>query len=141
MDQILAEQLQQQRIEVVLLATLAGLALLLSAIGIYALVSSLVVQGTREIGIRVVLGSTVEQAMLAIGASGVIAAAGGLISGVALSFLAMRVLSSEIYGIRIYDPLTFFVAPALLGTIALAATFLPTLRIRRIQPADCLRSE
>jgi predicted permease len=141
MDQILAEQLQQQRIEVVLLATLAGLALLLSAIGIYALVSSLVVQRTREIGIRIVLGSTVEQAMVAVGASGVIAAAGGLILGVALSFLAMRVLSSEIYGIRVYDPVTFFVAPALLGTIALAATFLPTLRIRRIQPADCLRSE
>ena len=81
MDQILAEQLQQQRIEVVLLTTLAGLALLLSAIGIYALVSSLVVQRTREIGIRVVLGSTIEQAMVAIGASGVIAAAGGLLSG------------------------------------------------------------
>jgi predicted permease len=141
MDQILAEQLQQQRIEVVLLTTLAGLALLLSAIGIYALVSSLVVQRTREIGIRVVLGSTIEQAMVAIGASGVIAAAGGLLSGVALSFLAMRVLSSEIYGIRIYDPLTFIAAPLLLGIVALAATFLPTLRIRRIQPADCLRSE
>jgi len=141
MDQILAEQLQQQRIEVLLLTTLAGLALLLSAIGIYALVSSLVVQRTREIGIRVVLGSTIEQAMVAIGGSGVIAAGGGLLSGVALSFLAMRVLSSEIYGIRVYDPMTFIAAPLLLAVIALAATFLPTLRIRRIQPADCLRSE
>ncbi len=63
MDQILAEQLQQQRIEVTLLASLAGLALLLSAVGIYALVSNLVVQRKREIGIRLVLGSSVRRAM------------------------------------------------------------------------------
>ena len=70
MDQILAEQLQQQRIELLLLGTLAALAVLLSAIGIYALVSNLVVQRTREIGIRIALGSTAAQAMLNISSSG-----------------------------------------------------------------------
>jgi ABC-type antimicrobial peptide transport system permease subunit len=73
MEQILAGQLQKQRVEVSLLATLAGLALTLSAIGIYALVSNLVVQRTREIGIRIALGSTIQQAMLRVGSSGVIA--------------------------------------------------------------------
>jgi MacB-like periplasmic core domain len=141
MEQILAEQLQKQRVEVLLLATLAGLALLLSAIGIYALVSNLVVQRTREIGIRIALGSTIQQAMLHVGSSGVTAAVAGLISGIALSFLALRVLSSEIYGIRTYDPVTLIAVPLLLALIAGAASFLPTLRISRIQPADTLRSE
>jgi len=141
MEQILAEQLQRQRVEVLLLTTLAGLALMLSAIGIYALVSNLVVQRTREIGIRIALGSTIQNAMLHVGSSGVVAAAAGLVSGIALSFLALRVLSSEIYGIRTYDPVTFIAVPLLLTSIAGAASFLPTLRISRIQPADTLRAE
>jgi predicted permease len=141
MQQILAEQLQVQRIEVLLLATLAGLALLLSTIGIYALVSNLVVQRTREIGIRIALGSTIAQAILHVGASGVIAAAGGLVSGIVLAFLAMRVISSQIYGVSTHDPLTFVTVPIILALTAGAASFLPALRISRIQPADTLRAE
>jgi predicted permease len=141
MRQILAEQLQEQRIEVLLLATLAGLALLLSTIGIYALVSNLVVQRTREIGIRIALGSTTAQAMLRVGASGVVAAAGGLVSGVVLAFLAMRILSSQIYGVGTHDPVTFITVPLILALTAGAASFLPALRISRIQPADTLRAE
>jgi predicted permease len=141
MDQILAGQLQQQRIEVLLLASLASLALLLSAVGIYALVSNLVVQRTREIGIRIALGSTTAQAMVHVGAPGVIAAAGGLVSGIALAGLTMRILSSQIYGISAYDPVTFITVPLLLALTAGAASFLPALRIGRIQPADTLRSE
>ncbi len=141
MEEILAEQLQKQRVEVLLLTTLAGLALVLSAIGIYALVSHLVVQRTREIGIRIALGSTIQGAMLHVGFSGIMAAMAGLICGIALSFLALRVLSSEIYGVRTYDPVTFIAVPLILALIAGAASFLPTLRISRIQPADTLRSE
>jgi predicted permease len=141
MDQILAEQLQQQRIEVLLFATLAGLALLLSAIGIYALVSNLVVQRTREIGIRIALGSTIRQAMVEVGSSGAIAAGGGLLAGIALSLVAVRVLSSEIYGVQTYDPVTFVAVPVLLVVIAAIASFLPTLRISRIEPAETLRAE
>jgi predicted permease len=141
MQQILAEQLQEQRIEVLLLATLAGLALLLSTIGIYALVSNLVVQRTREIGIRIALGSTTTQAILHVGSSGVVAAAGGLVSGIVLAFLAMRILSSQIYGVGTHDPLTFITVPLILALTAGAASFLPALRISRIQPADTLRAE
>jgi predicted permease len=141
MQQILAEQLQEQRIEVLLLATLAGLALLLSTIGIYALVSNLVVQRTREIGIRIALGSTTAQAILHVGSSGVIAAAGGLVSGIVLAFLAMGILSSQIYGVSTYDPVTFITVPLILALTAGVASFLPALRISRIQPADTLRAE
>jgi predicted permease len=141
MQQILTKQLQEQRIEVLLLATLAGLALLLSTIGIYALVSNLVVQRTREIGIRIALGSTTTQAILHVGSSGVIAAAGGLVSGIVLAFLAMRILSSQIYGVGTHDPLTFITVPLILALTAGAASFLPALRISRIQPTDTLRAE
>ena len=141
MDQILAEQLQKQRIEVLLLATLAGLALLLSAIGIYALVSNLVIQRTREIGIRIALGSTTAQAMLHVGSSGAQAAAAGLVSGLALSFLTQRLLASQIYGVSTNDPVTLVAVVLTLAAIAAVASFLPTLRISRIQPAETLRSE
>jgi predicted lysophospholipase L1 biosynthesis ABC-type transport system permease subunit len=141
MSDILAENLVYQRIEVVLLSALAALALLLSAIGIYGLVSSLVVQRTREIGIRIALGSTIGQAMVKIGASGVVATAFGLVAGLALSLLAAQVLRSQLYGVRDHDPVALLAVPVVLAATALAASLLPTLRITRIQPAETLRME
>jgi ABC-type antimicrobial peptide transport system permease subunit len=141
MSDLLAESLVYQRIEVALLTVLAGLALLLSAIGIYGLVSNLVVQRTREIGIRIALGSTFGDAMITIGASGVVATAFGLAAGLVGSLLATRVLRSQLYGVRDHDPITLVAVPVILAVIALAASFLPTLRITRIQPAETLRME
>lgn len=141
MDQILGEQLQRQRIEVALLAMLAGLALLLSALGIYGLVSNLVVQRTREIGIRIALGSTIPQAVLYIGTAGVTAAAAGLAGGIALAVGAARILRSQLFGVRSDDLPTFCAIALLMALIAGAASFLPTLRISRIRPADTLRAE
>ena len=141
MEEVLAENLAFQRVEVVLLAVLAGLALLLSAVGIYGLVSNLVVQRTREIGIRMALGSSIRQAMVDVGLAGVLAAAVGMVSGVALSFIVLRVLRSELYGVREYDPLTLMVISIFIAVIAAVASFLPTLRITRIDPAVTLRME
>ncbi|HTW44141.1 MAG TPA: ABC transporter permease [Acidobacteriaceae bacterium] len=141
MDQLMQEQLETQRMEVLLLGVLAGLALLLSAVGIYALVSNLVVQRTREIGIRMALGSSVERAMREIGSSGLFASGAGLVIGVGISLLTLRVLRSELYGVGVYDPLTLIAAPLLLALIALVASLLPVLRISRIDPAQTLRSE
>ena len=141
MQEVLAENLAFQRVEVVLLAVLAGLALLLSAVGIYGLVSNLVVQRTREIGIRMALGSSIRQAMVDVGSAGIAAAAVGMVSGLALSFIVLRVLRSELYGVRDYDPLTLMVISVFIAVIAAAASFLPTLRITRIDPAVTLRME
>ena len=141
MKDILAENLAYQRVEVVLLTVLAGLALLLSAVGIYGLVSNLIVQRTREIGIRMALGSSIRQAMVDVGSAGVVAAALGLISGLALSFVALRVLRSELYGVGGYDPLTLTVVLIFIAFIAALASFLPALRITRIDPAVTLRME
>jgi predicted permease len=141
MSDLLAESLVYQRIEVALLSVLASLALLLSAIGIYGLVSSLVVQRTREIAIRLALGSTFGDAMITIGASGVVATAFGLAAGLAGSLLATQILRSQLYGVRDHDPITLVAVPFILAVVALAASFLPTLRITRIQPAETLRME
>jgi predicted permease len=141
MQDLLAKNLAYQRVEVALLAALAGLALMLSAVGIYGLVSNLIVQRTREIGIRMALGSPVRQAMVDVGSAGVLAAFLGLIAGLALSFVALRVLRSEIYGVRTYDPLILTAVPLFIAVIAAAASVLPTLRITRIDPAVTLRME
>lgn len=141
MEDLLAENLVFQRVEVVLLTSLAGLALLLSAVGVYGLVSNLIVQRTREIGIRMALGSPIRQAMVDVGSAGIVAAVFGLISGMALSLLAMRFLRSEIYGVRDYDPLTFIVVLIFIAVVAALASFLPALRITRIDPAVTLRME
>jgi len=141
MQQVLDQQLQMQRIETMLLGTLALLALLLSAVGIYALVSNLVVQRTREIGIRIALGSTLGGAMRKVAKSGVAAAAGGVAAGLVGSAFALRLMQSAIYGVTTYDPVTLATVPLLLLAIAAAASALPALRIARIDPAETLRSE
>ncbi|MEO8724639.1 MAG: ABC transporter permease [Acidobacteriaceae bacterium] len=141
MKDILAEALLYQRIEVDLLVAMAALALLLSIVGIYGLVSNLVVQRTREIGIRIALGSSFREAMIEIGRSGAIATAIGIAAGLALSLIALRVMRSVIYGVRTYDPATLAGVTLLLAAVALTASLLPTLRIMRIDPSSTLREE
>jgi ABC-type antimicrobial peptide transport system permease subunit len=141
LNDLQAAALQQQRLEALLLGVLAGLALLLSLVGIYGLVSNLVVQRTREIGIRMALGSSVGRAMVEIGKSGITAIACGIAGGLTLAGLTLRVLKSQLYGVRTFDPATFIAVIALLALAAAAATFIPTRRIARIDPALTLRSE
>ena len=133
--------LGMQQIEVMLLGVLAGLALVLSAIGVYGLVANLVVQRTHELGIRLALGSSVRQAMLEIGMAGAFATVLGLCVGLAASLLALHALKSFIYGIQPADPVTLVVTSAVLGAVAVAATFMPTRRIARIDPAKILRED
>ena len=114
---------------------------MLSAVGVYGLVSNPIVQRTREIGIRIALGSSIPKAMADVDSAGVVAAGFGLIAGIALSFAALRVLRSELYGVRGYDPLTLTIVPVILAVIAAAARFLPTLRITKIDPSATLRTQ
>jgi predicted permease len=141
MQDLLNKQLQMQRIEVALLGSLAAVALLLSTVGIYALVSNLVVQRTREIGIRIALGSTLAQAMRHMASSGIAAALGGVVAGLVCSFFVLRVMKSAIYGVKTWDPVTLITVPLLLVAIAAVASLLPALRIARIDPAETLRAE
>jgi predicted permease len=141
MKALQAETLATQRIEVALLSSMAGLALLLSAVGIFALVANLVTQRTREIGIRIALGSSVRQAMAHVGAAGMLASALGLTLGLTLSAGALRVMRSVLYGVKVYDASTVVIVILLLALVTLIATGIPALRIARIDPATTLREE
>lgn len=141
MSDLEAKTLATQRIEVALLGAMAALALLLSAVGIFALVANMVAQRTREIGIRIALGSSVRQAMVHIGGPGIQASAWGLILGLVLCAVSLRVLHSVLYGVRVYDGPTMLAVVLVLATIAPIAAAIPTLRVAKISPAQTLRDE
>jgi predicted permease len=141
MRDLLAKTLATQRVEVALLSAMAALALLLSAVGIFALVANIVAQKTREIGIRIALGSTIRQAMVHIGAPGVRASVLGLILGLTLCAGALRAMRSVLYGVGVYDAPTILTVVLMLASVALIATVVPTLRIAGIDPAKTLREE
>jgi ABC-type antimicrobial peptide transport system permease subunit len=141
MRDLLAKALATQRVEVALLSAMAALALLLSAVGVFALVANIVAQKTREIGIRMALGSTIRQAMVNIGGPGVRASALGLILGLVLCAGALRAMHSVLYGVGVYDAPTIFSVVVILAFVTLIAGTVPTLRIARIDPAQTLRDE
>lgn len=141
MADLLARTLTMQRMEVALLGAIAALALLLSAVGIFALVANMVAERTREIGIRMALGSSVSQVMFEIGRSGVAASLCGVVLGLLLSAGALRVMRSVLYGVGVYDISTSLFVVMTLFAVTLLATLLPTLRIARIDPARTLREE
>jgi predicted permease len=141
MRDLLAKTLAMQRVEVALLSAMAVLAMLLSAVGIFSLIANIVAQKTREIGIRIALGSTVRQAMIHIGAPGVRASILGLILGLILCAGALRTMRSVLYGIGVYDVPTILMVILMLAAVTLVATTAPTLRIAAIDPAKTLREE
>jgi hypothetical protein len=136
MSDLLAKTLATERVEVALLGALAALALLLSAV-----VANTVAQRTREIGIRMALGSTVGHAMVQIGRSGVGGSVLGLVLGLALCAGVLRVMRSVVYGVGVYDVPTILGVVLVLASVTLIATVLPTLRIASIDPAKTLRDE
>jgi macrolide transport system ATP-binding/permease protein len=141
MKDLLARTLATQRIEVTLLGGLAALALLLSAVGVFGLVANMVSQRTREIGIRMALGSSVSQAMLQIGRAGFAASVLGVILGLVICVGALRVMRSVVFGVGVYDASTLSAVVATLGAVVLTATILPALKIAKIDPARTLREE
>jgi macrolide transport system ATP-binding/permease protein len=141
MNSVLERTLAMQRVEVALLGAMAGLALLMSAVGIFSLVANVVAQKTREIGIRIALGSPVVRAMIHVGSPGVLASAWGLGAGLVVCAAVLRVLRDVLYGVGVYDWRTLLTVVVLLAAVALLATVLPTLRVAGIAPAQTLRDE
>ena len=141
MKDLMAGTLATQRIEVALLVAMASLALLLSAVGIFALVANIVAQRTREIGIRIALGSTIQKTVVHIARSGVGASALGLVLGLILCTGALRAMRSVLYGVGMYDIPTILVVVLTLSAVTLLATTIPALRVARIDAAKTLREE
>jgi len=140
MKDLMGATLATQRIAVALLAAISSLALLMSAVGIFALVANIVAQRTREIGIRMALGSTIGKTMIQVGRTGVGASAVGLALGLILCAGALPAMRRFVYGVGVYDAPTMLAVVLTLGAVTLLATT-PILRVARIDPAKTLREE
>jgi putative ABC transport system permease protein len=141
MEEVLATSLARQQFSALLLGIFAVAALALSAIGIYGVMASLVVQRTREVAIRMALGAQPRDVLgLVVRHSAALTGAGmalGLGGALALS----RLLANLLYEVRPGDPLTLAAVSALLGGVALLASYLPARRATRVDPMVVLRSE
>jgi putative ABC transport system permease protein len=124
------------------LFTIFGLlALGLAAVGLYGVKSYLVTRRTREIGIRMALGARPRDILWMVVGQGLGLTAVGLAIGLVLSVAVGFVLTGWLYQVHALDPLTFTVAPLVLGTAALVAAWLPARRAMRVEPVAALRTE
>jgi ABC-type antimicrobial peptide transport system permease subunit len=141
MEEVEAGTLADRRFQTTLLTVLAGLALLLSAVGVYGLIASAVAERRRELGIRMALGATVAQAMRTVALPGVLLVSAGVLAGSLLAQLTGQALRQMIWGVKPTDPLTFLGVALIFLLVAAGASFLPALRVARLDPATTLRSE
>jgi len=133
--------LASQRFQAVLLGLLAGLALLLAAIGVYGVLAYLVTQRTREIGLRLALGARPGSVLrLVVGHSFRLSAI-GVALGAAAALLLGPAIESQLYGVRPRDAATLATVSAALLAVALLAAYLPARRATRVDPLVALRVE
>jgi predicted permease len=141
MEQRLEGAVARPRVNMFLLGGFAGVALLLAGIGIYGVISQMVVQRTREIGIRMALGARSRDVMRLIIRQGIFPALVGIGLGLAAALAGSRLLESLLYGVTATDPLTFLIVPVFLAGVALLAAWLPARRATRVDPTEALRQE
>jgi putative ABC transport system permease protein len=141
LEQIKEESLVGDRLRSLLLAVFAGVALLLSAVGIYGVISYSVAQRTGEIGIRAALGASRGNLVVLILRNGLWMTATGLALGFAGALGLTRLLATLLFGIGAYDPLTMAAVAAILGCVGLSASYLPARRAASVDPAVTLRNE
>src|SRR5262249_17411990 len=125
----------------ILCLVFAGLALLLSAIGIYGVLAYSVAQRTREIGIRMALGAGARDVLRMVLGQGMKVTGIGLAIGAIGALFLTRAMSALLYEVKPHDPLVFLLTGALLAIVALAASFIPSLRAAWIQPSTALRHD
>jgi putative ABC transport system permease protein len=141
MDDVVAGQAQGQQFLSLLVGSFAGLAALLAAIGIYGVISYLVTQRTREIGIRMSLGAGRGRVLGEVLLEGMRLALLGLAAGIAGAFAVGRILASLLHEVKPGDPLIFAATAGLLAAVALLACSLPARRAARLDPMIALRYE
>ncbi len=139
--QILQEWSGYLRYRTVLLASFAGMALLIAAIGLFGTISYTTAQRTHEIGIRMALGAQRASILRLVIFQGAKLALAGLAIGVIASLALVRLMTSLIYGVTPSDPLTFVVVAILLLIVALAACYVPARRAMCVDPMVALRCE
>jgi putative ABC transport system permease protein len=141
MNEVIADSLSRRRFAMILLNAFAVVALLLSSIGLYGVVSYLVGQSTHELGIRLALGAQRADALLLVLSQGLKMALGGMALGLLAALGLTRLLAQMLYGVSATDPATFAGIALLLVAVSLAACFVPAWRATKVDPLVALREE
>jgi putative ABC transport system permease protein len=141
MEELLDESLVQQRFRTWLISGFAVLALLLAAMGLYALISYSVSQRTREIGVRVALGAQHGNVLRMVLREGLQLLAVGLLLGLVGAFAATRIIRSLLYSTSATDALSFLATSLTLIAVALLACYIPARRATKVNPMVALRYE
>jgi predicted permease len=141
MSEIVMRSLGSARFTMVLMGALAFLALVLAAVGIYGVLSYLVSQRSREIGVRMALGATSRRVLQMVVGQGMVSVGLGVAAGLGGAYLFTHLLSSLLVGVTVHDPLTFILAPIVLATVALIASAIPARRASLLDPVLALRRE
>jgi len=140
-DEVISESVAPRRLNMLLLAIFAGLALVLAAVGIYGVISYSVSQRTREIGIRMALGASHSGVLRLVVGEGMILAVIGVAIGLVASFFLTRLMSTLLFGVSTTDPLTFVAISLLLTGVSIVASLIPARRAIRVDPMVALRYE
>ncbi|HXY32498.1 MAG TPA: ABC transporter permease [Gemmatimonadaceae bacterium] len=141
LDDVIADSLAPRRFTVSLLAIFAVVALSLSAVGVFGVMTSMVTQRSREIAVRVALGARPRDVFSLVLSHGLTLAAIGVGAGLVGAFALSRVLTGLLFGIGATDPFTLATAALLLGAVALIACYLPARRATRLDPITVLKDE
>jgi ABC-type antimicrobial peptide transport system permease subunit len=141
MGEVVQRSLGSHRFNTTLLSLLAGLALLLAAVGIYGVLSHLVGQRTREVGVRMALGASRGRVLALFMRQGLTLVLTGIIVGVAGAAAMTRLFRSLVVDVSAYDPWLFTLAPLALLAVAVFAIGAPSLRAARTDPSRALRAE
>jgi predicted permease len=138
MEERMAGTIETARFNTLLLAMLGGVGLLLSAVGVYGVISYFATQRTSEIGIRLALGATPHDVQRLVVSQAIRPVAAGVVAGTVAAFFAARLLASQLVNVQPADPLTFGAVAGGLFTVALLAALLPARRAARLDPTRAL---
>jgi putative ABC transport system permease protein len=141
LERVADDSLSQARFTTTLLALFAVLALTLATIGIYGVISLLVTRRRQEIGIRMALGARPGSILTMVVRRGMTLAGVGVLLGLVGAVLLTRVLTSLLYGVTRFDPVTFAIVPVVLALVALLACLIPAGRAATVDPVVALREE
>ena len=141
LDQIRAGSMAQTSFALVMLGIAAAVALVLGVVGIYGVIAYVAQQRTKEIGIRMALGAASGDVSRLFVRHGIVLAGIGIVCGMAAAALLSRAMSTLLFGVSAYDPLTYAAVAIALGATAVLASYLPARRAAHIDPAEALRWE
>jgi predicted permease len=141
LERLIADSRAQVSFTVLVLMIASLLALTLAAIGLYGVISYIVSQRTREIGVRLALGAQRQDVVRQVVKGGAIVSVAGIGLGLVLALATTRLLESQLFGVSRYDPPTFTTVPILLFAVAMLASVIPALRASKVEPYEALRQD